>query len=34
MGGVEVNYTDATTSFSIMGNFNVIIEKVEESELV
>ena len=34
MGGVEVNYTDATTSFSIMGNFNVIIEKVDDQELI
>ena len=33
MGGVEVNYTDATTSFTIMGNFNVIIEKVDVLEL-
>ncbi len=31
MGGVEVNYTDATTSFTIIGNFNIIVEKVEDS---
>ena len=30
MGGVEVNYTDADTSFTIIGNFNIIVEKVEE----
>ena len=34
MGGVEVNYTDATTSFSIMGNFNIIIEKIDEEEKI
>ena len=30
MGGVEVNYTDVETSFTIIGNFNVIVEKFEE----
>jgi hypothetical protein len=33
MGGVEISYTDAETSFTIMGNFNVIIEKVETESL-
>ena len=30
MGGVEVNYMYAETIFTIIGNFNVIVEKVEE----
>jgi hypothetical protein len=29
--GCEINYTDSNTCFSIMGSFNVIIEKVDES---
>jgi len=32
MGDVEVSYTDSEESFSIMGNFNVIIEKVDKKE--
>jgi hypothetical protein len=32
MGGVEIHYTDSETSFTIIGNFNVIVEKVEEIE--
>ena len=32
MGDVEVSYTDNEESFSIMGNFNVIIEKVDKKE--
>ena len=28
--GVEIIYTDNNTSFTIMGNWNVIIEKVDE----
>jgi hypothetical protein len=32
MGGVEVNYTDADTSFTIIGNFNIIVEKVDDEE--
>jgi hypothetical protein len=30
MGGVEINYTDADTSFTIIGNFNIIVEKLNE----
>jgi len=32
MGNVEVSYQDAENSFTIMGNFNVIVEKIEEKE--
>jgi hypothetical protein len=34
MGGVEISYTDAETSFTIIGNFNVIVEKMDEQELI
>jgi len=32
MGNVEITYTDNEHSFTIIGNFNVIVEKVEEVE--
>lgn len=32
MGNVEVSYKDNDTSFTIMGNFNVIVEKVDRDE--
>ena len=32
MGNVEVKYVDSENSFTIMGNFNVIVEKVDEKE--
>ena len=32
MGNVEVSYQDAENSFTIMGNFNVIVEKVDKKE--
>jgi hypothetical protein len=28
--GVEINFQDSETSFTIMGSWNVIIEKVDE----
>jgi len=34
MGGVEISYTDAETSFTIIGNFNVIVEKMDEQETI
>ena len=34
MGNVEITYTDNEHSFTIIGNFNVIVEKVEESNQV
>ena len=30
--GVEINFQDSETSFTIMGSWNVIIEKVNEKE--
>lgn len=30
--GVEISYTDSDTSFTIMGSWNVIIEKIDEKE--
>ena len=30
--GVEITYTDNDTSFTIMGSWNVIIEKVDEKK--
>jgi hypothetical protein len=30
--GVEINFHDSDTSFTIMGSWNVIIEKVDEKE--
>ena len=30
--GVEITYTDSDTSFTIMGSWNVIIEKVVEED--
>lgn len=33
MGNVEITYHDSETSFTIMGNFNVIVEKVEKEEV-
>jgi len=32
MGDVEISYTDSENSFTIMGNFNVIVEKVDKKE--
>ena len=32
--GCEITYTDSDTSFTIMGSWNVIIEKVDEKQLV
>lgn len=32
MGGVEINYVDSETSFTIIGNFNVIVEKMDPNE--
>ena len=29
--GVEINFTDSETSFTIMGSWNVIIEKVNDN---
>jgi len=33
MGGVEITYTDSETSFTIIGNFNVIVEKMNDEEI-
>ena len=30
--GVEISYQDSDTSFTIMGSWNVIIEKIDEEE--
>ena len=30
--GVEISYQDSDTSFTIMGSWNVIIEKVDEKK--
>jgi len=30
--GVEINFQDSETSFTIMGSWNVIIEKIKEEE--
>jgi hypothetical protein len=32
--GVEINFQDSETSFTIMGSWNVIIEKVDDKQLV
>ena len=33
MGNVEITYTDSETSFVIIGNFNVIVEKMTDDEI-
>ena len=33
MGSVEITYTDNETSFTIIGNFNVIVEKLDETQI-
>ena len=32
--GVEISYQDNDTSFTIMGSWNVIIEKVDDKQLI
>lgn len=32
--GVEINFQDSETSFTIMGSWNVIIEKVDDKQLI
>jgi len=31
--GVEISYTDNDTSFTIMGSWNVIVEKMNDDEI-
>jgi hypothetical protein len=34
MGNVEITYTDSESSFVIIGNFNVIVEKIDDKESI
>jgi hypothetical protein len=31
--GVEITYTDSDTSFTVMGSWNVIVEKMSDDEV-